>query len=171
MPAAHGVKTGQTSGLYRNTATGASKYGTPTWALSDHVRDLTPSQPWDMADTSIRATPVKLYHPTQKEMSFTAMVRCDDVAADYQAFRTAAENGTVMDILVLDGLISVEGSRGFRAYFFVSETGQDQSIGATLYSQFEFKPGFGELDDGSPAYPKIAVAGSSSAVTFTDPTR
>lgn len=171
MPAARGVKTGQTSGLYRNTASDATKYGTPTWALADHVRDLTPSPAWDLQDASIRATAVKLYHPTQKELSFTAMVRCDDVATDYIAFRTAAENGTVVDLLVLDGLLTVEGSRGFRSYFHVSETGQDQSIGSVLYSQFEFKPGFGLLDNGDPAYPKIAVTGATSAVTYTNPTR
>ena len=167
MPAARGPKTGINSVVYRNTATGASKYATPTWSAVDHTRDGTPNQAWDLGDAAIRATKVKLYHPTQKEMQMSVVVRCDDVDAGYLALKGASELGTALDMLVLDGPISTEGSRGFRSYFFVSESGQPQGAGDVLYSTFDLRPGFGLLDSGSPAYPTLAVTGASSAVTYT----
>jgi hypothetical protein len=169
MAAARGVKTGVNSKVYRNTASGSSKYGTPTWTEVDHIKDATAPQPWDMVDASVRASRVKLYHPTQKDLAPTILVRCDDVDAGYLAFRQAAEEGTTLDLLIIDGPLTVEGSRGFRAFFHASETGQDQAIGNVLYSAFDLKPGFGVIDDGSPAYPRIAVVGASSAVTYTVP--
>lgn len=168
MAAARGPKTGLNSKVYYNTAS-SSKYATPTWTVIDHVRDATPNQAWDYADASIRGTRVKLYHPTAKEMTCQVTVRCDDVDAGYLALKAASEEGTALDMLVLDGPISTEGSRGFRAFLQVSESGQPQGAGDILYSTFDLKPGFGVIDDGTPAYPKIAVAGASSAVTYTVP--
>ena len=170
MAAARGPKSGINSHAYRNSASGGSKYGTPTWTDIDHVRDASVGQPWDLQDASIRATKFKLYHKAQKDLSVQLTVRCDDVDSGYIALREAAENGTTIDMLLLDGPIATEGSRGFRAFFHVSESGQSQAIGDTLYSTFDLKPTFGVIDDGSPAYPKIAVTGASSAVTYTSPT-
>lgn len=169
MAAARGPKTGINSKVYYNTASGGTKYASPTWSVVDHVRDNAPSQPWDLVDASIRATRVKLYHPTQKDIGCQITVRCDDVDTAYLALRAAAEEGIALDMLILDGPISTEGSRGFRAFFHVSETGQPQGAGDVLYSTFDLKPGFGVIDDGTGAYPKIAVCGASSAVTYTVP--
>jgi hypothetical protein len=169
MAAARGVKTGVNSKVYRNTASGGTEYATPTWTVVDHIKDATAPQPWDMVDASVRASRVKLYHPTQKDLAPTILVRCDDVDGGYLAFRQAAEEGTTLDLLILDGPITVEGSRGFRAFFHVSETGQDQAIGNVLYSAFDLKPGFGVDDSDAPVYPRIAVTGASSAVTYTIP--
>ncbi len=169
MAATRGVKTGANAKAYRNTAVGASKYGTPTWTDLDHARDAAPNQAWDFADASIRATKVKLSHPTQKNMECQIVMRCDDVDAGYLAMKGAAEAGTALDLLILDGPLTTEGSRGFRAFFYVSESGQPQGIGDTLYSTFDLKPGFGTIDDGSLAVPKLAVTGAASAVTYTAP--
>ncbi len=169
MAASPGIKPAIKAVLYRNTASDGTKYATPTWTAVDHVRDVSAATPWDMASADIRATRVKLYHPTQQDFAFSAVVRCDDANAGYQALLAASQEGTALDLLILDGPIGVEGSAGVRAFFHVSNTGQDQAIGNVLYSTFDLKPGFGVNDSGAAAYPKYAVAGASGAMTFADP--
>ena len=169
MPASPGIKPAIKAVLYRNTASGGTKYGTPTWTAVDHVRDVSAATPWDLAPADIRATRVKMYHPTQQDFAFSAVVRCDDANAGYQALLAASQEGTALDLMILDGSIAVEGSQGVRSFFHVSATGQDQAIGNVLHTSFDLKPGFGVNDSGEPVYPKYAVAGASSAMTFSDP--
>ncbi len=165
MAAAYGIKIGAKAVAYRNTGT----YGTPTWTAITNVRDASVAYPWDLVDASIRATRVKLYAPTQIDFAVSLTVRCDDLDAGYQALLAAAQEGTTIDMLIMDGLISVEGSAGVRAHFHATLTGQPQGIGDVLYATFDLKPGFGLDGSAAPAVPKYAVAGASSAVTYPDP--
>jgi len=168
MPASSAVKKGATSVVYRNSAV-STPYATPTWTAITLVRDASVSRPWDMSDASVRGSRVKLYHPTQQDFAVSLTVRCDDLDTGYLALNGAADEGTTIDMMILDGPVATEGSRGIRAHFHVSDTGQDQSIGTALYKTFELKPGFAVNDDAALVYPKYAIAGADSAVTFADP--
>jgi hypothetical protein len=160
MAATDGVRTGIGCKMYRNTGS----YGTPTWTEIGHVRDVSAGAPWDLVDASIRAARVKVYAATQVDFAISAVVRKNDADAGYQALRAAADEGTALDLLVLDGAVTNEGARGFRAHFIPSLTGQDQAIGAVVYDTFDLKPSYSV--DGNPKY---AVVGASSSVTFSDP--
>lgn len=165
MAAAYGIKIGPKCAVYRNTGT----YGSPTWTAITNVRDAQVAIPWDLVEASIRDTRVRLYHPTQIDFAVSLTVRCDDADAGYQALLGAAQEGTTIDMMILDGLVSVEGSAGVRSHFHVSMTGQPQGIGDVLYATFDLKPGFGLDGSSAPAKPKYAVAGAASAMTFSDP--
>ena len=165
MAAAYGIKIGPKCVAYRNTGT----YGTPTWTAITFVRDAQVAIPWDLVEASIRDTRVKLYHPTQIDFAVSLTVRCDDADAGYQALLGAAQEGTTIDMMILDGLVSVEGSAGVRSHFHVSMTGQPQGTGDVLYATFDLKPGFGLDGSSAAAKPKYAVAGAASAMTFSDP--
>jgi hypothetical protein len=160
MPAVSAVKPAIKAVVYRNSGT----YASPTWVAIDFVRDANIGKPWDFGDASIRATRVKLYHPTQMDIAPSVTVRCDDANAGYLALEAPSNSGAAIELLILDGPIATEGSRGVRAFFHVSDTGQDQAIGNVLYKTFELKPAFST--DG---YPKYIVTGASSALTATDP--
>jgi hypothetical protein len=160
MAAVSAIKPAIKAKVYRNTGT----YGSPTWGAIDNVRDASVNRPWDLADASTRGTRVKLYHPTQIDFAVTLTVRCDDLDTAYLALDAAAVSGTAQDLLIIDGAITTEGSRGIRAHFHVSDTGQDQAIGNILYKNYELKPGFS-----SDGYPKAISVGASSALTATDP--
>lgn len=160
MAATSAVKPAIKAVVYRNTGT----YGSPTWTAIDFVRDANIGKPWDFGDASIRATRVKLYHPTQMDIAPSLTVRCDDANAGYLALESSANSGSPIELLILDGPIATEGVRGVRASFHVSDTGQDQAIGNVLYKNFELKPAFS-----TDAYPKYVVTGSGSALTETAP--
>lgn len=163
MAATSAVKPAIKAVIYRNTAV-STPYATPTWTAMTLVRDVSISRPWDFGDASVRATRVKLYAPTQMDFAVTMTMRCDDLDAAYLAVDAAAVSGTALDLLILDGPITTEGTRGVRAHFHISDTGQDQAIGNVLYKNYELKAGFSS--DGNP---KTISVGASSALTATDP--
>jgi hypothetical protein len=163
MAAVSAIKPAIKAVIYRNTAS-STPYASPTWTALTLVRDVNAARPWDFGDASIRATRVKLYHPTQMDFAFSMTMRCDDLDTGYLAIDAAAVSGAVLDLLILDGALTVEGSRGVRAHFHVSDTGQDQAIGNILYKTYELKAGFS-----SDGVPKAISVGASSAITATDP--
>lgn len=159
MAAAAGVKVGIKGQMLRNTGT----YGSPTWTAIALVRDVTPVRAWDMADASSRETRAKLYAKTMIDVGATAVVRADDVNTGYQALYDASNSPTsVVDLLILDGPLTTEGSAGVRAEFLVSETGAPQEAGGVIYSTFDLKPAWT-----SNGYPSSIDVGASSALTAT----
>jgi hypothetical protein len=160
MAAVSAVKPAIKAIIYRNTAS----YGSPTWTALTLVRDVNAARPWDFGDASIRASRVKLYHPTQMDFAFSMTMRCDDADTGYLAIDAAAVSGAQIEFLILDGPLTTEGTRGVRASFHISDTGQDQAIGNILYKNYELKAGFS-----TDAYPKAISVGASSALTETAP--
>lgn len=152
-------KTGVGCGLYRNTNT----YGTPTWTLQTEVQSVTPSAPWDWVEASSRASGVKLYGKALMDLGYTVVMRADDLASDWEAFMAAAlSRTTVMDLLILNGLISVEGVRGFRAEFLCSMDGEPQEISGSIMTSFTLKPTMT-----TNGYPKSVIMGSGSTPSFS----
>ncbi|HEY1191913.1 MAG TPA: hypothetical protein VGE74_30055 [Gemmata sp.] len=149
---------GIAAGCYRNTGS----YGTPTWTNQTAVRTVTPGFPWDWADAPSRATPVKIYGKTQVDLAIQLMIRADPADATYGAFVDAHWSQTaVLDLLILNALLTVEGARGVRGEFLVSLTGEPQEIEGSIYSTFDAKPTLT-----ANGLPKWVVMGASSTPTF-----
>lgn len=159
MAATSAVKPGVNARVYRNTGT----YGSPTWTAVNLTKDGNVSAPWDMVEAGARETKAKLYGKTRIDIQIGLTVRADDLDAGYNALADAAmSQTTVMDMLILDGPITVEGARGFRAHFLVNESSQPQEIDGIIYDSFDLKPAWS-----SEGYPSKVVMGASSSPTFT----
>jgi hypothetical protein len=144
--------------LYRNTGS----YEAPTWTEINLARDVQMAMPWDLEEASARLSRVKTYSPTQLDLTPTVTVRNDTANAGYLALRSSSLTGTAIDLLILDAPISEAGSFGIRAEFHVSATGQDQSISAVIYDNFDLRPAT------TSNAPKVATVSSPNVVTFTD---
>lgn len=160
MAAAAGVKVGVNGKAYRNTGT----YGSPTWTAMAGVRSVTPSMPWDMVEGGSRGTKAKLYAKARADLGVSFDMRADDADTAYGLVADAAmSQTTAMDIMFLDGPITAEGARGFRAQWLINQTAKAEEIDGSIYPTFDAKPTY--TTDG---YPKTVVMGASSVPTFTD---
>lgn len=159
MAAASASKVGVAAGAYRNTGT----YGTPVWVELGFVKDVTPNFPWDMVEAGNRATKAKLYAKARVDLSVQFSMKADDLDTGFNAIADAAVSQTATaDIMFLDGDITAEGARGFRASWLINLTSQGQEIDGSIYDQFEAKPAYD-----SQGYPKAVVMGATSTPTFT----
>jgi hypothetical protein len=160
MAATSFVKLGIKAKIYRNTGT----YGSPTWTHLALVRDCTVNAPWDIVDASTRSHRVKLNAKTMMGLTIGISMRKDDLDAGAVAILAAAMEDTVIDMLILDGPITTEGSTGYRSHFIVNPTGEDQGPGAALYPTYDLLPAYSSEGD-----PKYITVGSASALTPSDP--
>lgn len=159
MAATSANKPGIGGRRYRNTGT----YGSPTWGAQNNDKDVTVSLPWDYVEAGSRATRAKLYMKARADMQAQVVARADDADAGSLAIYQAAFSPTaVLDCLILNGLISIEGVYGFRAEFLVSLTGEPQEADGSIYDTFELKPTF-TLN----GVPSTVVMGAASAPTIT----
>ncbi len=154
-----GTKVGIGGVVYRNTGS----YGSPTWTAQTAVKDVNFGQPWDFGDASTRATRAKLYAKTQVDLAISLVVKADNLESGYQAMVTAAMSPTsVLDFLILDGLVSAEVVHGIRSEFLLSQTGQSQAIGDVIYDTFDLKPSY--TTNGVPSW---VVTAANSVTTIT----
>jgi hypothetical protein len=159
MAAATKLLTGIGAGTYANGGT----YGSPTWNDQTAIKSVKPAYPWDFAETLSRATPIKLYGKTLVELSLQVMMRADPADAMYAAWIDAHwSRTTVLDLLVLNAKITIEGARGIRGEFLVSLSDDAQEIEGSIYSTFDLKPTLT-----ANGYPKSVTMGASSTPTFT----
>lgn len=152
-------KTGVGCGLYRNTGT----YGSPTWTFQSEVQSVTPNSPWDWVEASSRASAVKLWGKSLVDVSYQLTYRADDLDAGWEAFMAAHwSRTTVVDCLILNGLIATEGVRGVRAEFYCSMDSEPQDIGGSIFSTFTLKPTVT-----TNGLPKSVIMGTSSTPAFS----
>ena len=113
--------TGMDCKTYRNSAT----WGTPTGVLVDDIRDLTTSQEWNMAEFKKRGYTDNLTKPTTRTRSVDGVlehavgVTASDANRD--AFQDAFNDGTKLELFILNGLIATSGNDGLHAHFYVSK--------------------------------------------------
>ena len=151
---------GAIAGAYQNTGS----YATPTWTEMTSVKGGTVGNVWGFGDSSKRATRAMLFDKTQVDLSSTLIVQADPAATDYVALYTAAHSPTsVMDLLLLNGKISVEGAIGIRSEFRVSLQAENQDMGVIIADTFDLKP-----TDSSNGVPGTVVMGAAGAPTITD---
>jgi hypothetical protein len=102
---------------YINTATGGSAYSSPTWTAADTIRDETLNLDSEMIDVSARDTG-DWGAETKGELKMTveADIRKDptDTVIQPKLLNSYLTNAA-LDMLILDGLVTVAGTKGFRA--------------------------------------------------------
>ena len=104
--------------LYRNTDRPYDN--SPTWSLVDNVKDLTRNLEKQLADASTRASEFQMQMGTLKTLSIDFQMVYDG-GADVTAFEAAFFADSNVELAILDGLISVSGSKGIRSMFQVTK--------------------------------------------------
>lgn len=152
---------GAIAGAYRNTGS----EGTPTWAEMTSVAGTTGfGDDWEFGDASKRSTRAKLYEKTQIEVGGTLRVLADPAAADYAALIAAsASPSSFIDLMVLNGKVTIEGACGVRAGYKVKRLG-NQEMNGIIYDEFECKA---HMSGASAVTPRTVVMGAASSPTFT----
>jgi hypothetical protein len=159
MAAADRVLTGVEAKVYQNGGTPT----TPTWTAVDRVRSVTANQKWNRADSSARESRAVLQAKTQIALSGTIEVRATPADAGYDSFYSASclPSESALDLMILDGPITQEGSRGVRAFMNL-DGGQNQGIGDVLYTTFDYDPAWNKL-----LYPSRVAVGATGTLTYT----
>lgn len=109
--------------IYRNTNT----YGSPTWSRIDNVHDLTYPMEKGEADISTRGGGGwRGRLGTLKDMSLDFDMLYDTADAHFLAVQDSYLNGTILDLLILDGDNVTTGNKGMRGDFeaFTAEKGE-----------------------------------------------
>lgn len=124
--------------LYRNTGS----YGSPTWDEVAQIKNLS----CDLAAVEVdvttrgsggwRAIAVGL-----KDAPVSFEILYDNTNTDYEAFRDAYINATVIECAVMDGAITTAGNEGLRASFSVTKFARKEDLEGALMIEVEMKPG------------------------------
>lgn len=122
--------------LYRNTGS----YGTPTWDEVPIVGELTQNSAWDEGEVLNRTSRVAFSVKTLLRLSFTVKMKADLTDADYTVFANAADADTVVDLMILDGVSTTNGVRGYRFESQIFSRNQDQGPGVIVHDEFTIKP-------------------------------
>lgn len=130
------IKRGYACKLYRNTA----NFVTPTWDEVSALGDVQLNLAFDEFDATVRGDGVKLSEPTLLGIEVTGRIRSDENSTDFTAFETAALTRASLDVLVLDGTSTTNGSRGIRAEMKLFNWSEDQALGNVLFREFTLKP-------------------------------
>lgn len=160
MAAVSAMKPGIGGVVYRNTGT----YGTPVWVAQSLVKDVKLPVAWDFAEAGSRETRAKLFVKTRADVSASITMRVDDANVGYLAFRANAVNNNpnaVLDLMILDGLITVEGVHGIRAEFTLSVGDHSEDIDGSIYDTFDCKPAWT-----ANGYPSSVIMGAASTPAF-----
>ncbi len=150
-------KIGILARAYRNTGS----YNSPAWTAMNGFSDLSVNPAWDKADASTRESRVKGGLKTMVDIAITGKYRVSNTDGNYLALFGAANDDTVLDLLILNGPLDQEGVRGYRMDAQVYSANEDQGLGVALYDEFSFSP---YIFDNPP---KLAVVGSGGAITYT----
>lgn len=145
------------SKVYRNTST----YGTPTWTEIDLVRDVQVNPSWGRSDSSTRASKVTSEVKTLLTLAFTLSVKVSLTDAGYIALMDSfVDSDNTIDLMILNGTNTTNGVEGWRFDAGVFSGSEDQSIGNTLYRDFEVGP------SGHGTNPAKRVTVASGAAVF-----
>lgn len=131
------VKLGFKGTVNNNTGT----YGTPVWSNLTLISDCTLGASIKEAAASMRAYGVELTEPTMFGLEINGKIRSDDSDTNgYIALETAFLARAPLDVLILDGGVAVNGSRGFRADWKVFKWEEEEGLDGVLYRSFTLKP-------------------------------
>ncbi|MDB5310676.1 MAG: hypothetical protein JWO38_4878 [Gemmataceae bacterium] len=143
-------------------AANGGTYATPTWSAMNNVAEAKIAMSRAEAEASMRAYPVKLTESIMREIEFEGTIRSDDGDTNgYILMEAAFIANAPLDVLILDGPIGTNGSRGVRCDMKVFKWEEDEGLDKLDYRAFTLKPCI--PINGAPA---DAVAGASS-ITYT----
>lgn len=136
-----GYKLGLDCKLYRNTGTWAS----PTWVEVGNARDVTVNLEKGEADLTTRANDGwRATVGTLKDASLDLEMVWDPGDAGFAAVRDAFLNGTVLDMVALDGDIATSGSQGLRAEFSILSFSRNEPLEEGVTVNVTAKPAYSE---------------------------
>lgn len=155
------TRLGVFSKLYINEGT----YGSPTWTEIDLIGNLAIAGTWDKGESSARRARVRTNEPTLLDLNLTGTIRVDHTDDGYNLVRDAfLDPNGVVDVLVLNGGNTRNGSLGYRFDAKVFSLGEDQALGNVLFNDLEIGPCASDNDPqavevtgGVPVYTEIAI--------------
>jgi hypothetical protein len=100
----------------------------PTWVLVDNLKDVTRNGDLALADMSTRASNVRMQKGTLSDFSVDIQMVHDSTDANWLAFEAAYYRRLDVEILLLDGLVSVNGSRGVRFMAAVTKWTENEPL-------------------------------------------
>lgn len=141
----------------------STSYGSPTWNEVKAVRDVKVGADFDKQDATTRAGGgLKQFVATLLELGITGLIRTDETdTTGFAAMETAFLARGVLDVLILDGPRTTNGSRGYRFDSQVFKFGEDQKLEGVLYREFDVAP----TPSANDAYSAVVSGG---APVFTD---
>lgn len=123
--------------LYRNTGT----YATPTWNIIDSAADVTLELETAEADVTTRGNNGwRANVATLKDASIQFEMVWDPAADDNTALVNAFLNNSVIELLVLDGPVSTNGSQGLRASCMITGFSRSEPLEEAVKTQVTAKP-------------------------------
>lgn len=119
----------------------AGNYNTPTFTELELARDVQITPAWDEAEAFSRETIMKEFAKGLLGLEFTMSVKCAVGDPAYDAMMDSfADRKGVIDMVILDGGQTTNGSEGFRFDAGVFSAGQNQEISGVQYRDFGVKP-------------------------------
>jgi hypothetical protein len=137
---------------YINTAT-TDTWDTPTWTELILVQDVQLELTKNTTEVTIRGALWDLFMGTTKAAAITIGMLYDTGDANFKKFRDAFLNNTQLDLALMDGDITVEGSQGLRAIFDVTKFSAPQPLKEALKTEFDVALTYNNADDGAFAPP------------------
>ena len=134
--AAAGAHIGIKAVLYINTGS----FGSPTWAACSLISEVTLSPKWEEGDASTRGSRLKQSVKTLMDIGITAKMRVDYADSNFALFWAAANNDTVVNLLILDGSIGTTGAFGYWLDCQIFGNNEAQPINGVEYMDFDIKP-------------------------------
>lgn len=132
------VKYGFRGKLYFNTGS----YNSPTWTEVKRVKEVKVGAAFDKEDATTRmGNGIKQSEPVLLDLGLTGKVRSDEGdTAGFLAMETAFLGRAEIDVLMLDGPIATDGSRGYRVGMKVFKFEEDQDVAKLLWRDFDLSP-------------------------------
>lgn len=132
-----GRKLGLEAKLYRNTAT----YEAPAWEEIDNVKDLSRNLEKAEADVTTRANDGwRANTGTLKDLSLEFDMVYDTEDDNVVALEDAFFDGDAIEFAVMDGDITVPGTRGVRATMEVFNFSQTENLEEAIMVSVSIKP-------------------------------
>lgn len=154
--------------LLLNTAS----YDSATWAEIDIVQDVNVAKKKETFDTSKRrGKGIRTKRMTMLEIIVTGKMQVADGVAtgnpdwdQFKYFSDAWDADGILDLMLIDGPLTTNGSKGFRGFFQLSTFDEDQSIANEIWNDFQLDvsdPPFATLTSFPTAKPlrKVRIAG------------
>lgn len=158
-----GCSLGILSRLYVNQQIGGSgDWINPVWVVADLISDLNVNSSWNQGESSVRRGRLQTFEPTNMALELSGSIRKDINDEAFFELWNAHLNGVAVDVMVLDGLNTVNDSEGYRFSGHVFDWGEDQSLGAVIFKTFTIRPSCFDADE--PAQQAQVIGG---VLTFT----
>ena len=135
------IRLGMEAKVYRNTGT----WATPTWVEITNVRDVTLNLETGEADVTTRANSGwRATAATLKEASVEFEMVWDTADAGFTAIKDAFFDGESIDLAVMDGDITQNGTQGLRAEFSITSFSRSEPLEEAITVSVTAKPAYSQ---------------------------